>query len=163
MRLLTHSHLPNGESTVRLLLLLRPCPESNIADLKYDNCGVPSNWTDTYTDCVPDGDGNYPNGTCPDLDHPAPEGYDWTESKTYTRYAMMRDALLAVNRTIFYSLCDWGQADVNSWGNKTGNSWRISGDITGIQSSHDALQRCLLTCLQRSGTVFLRLRMRTAS
>lgn len=46
----------------------------------------------------------------------------------------MRDALLGVNRTILYSLCDWGQADVNTWGNETGNSWRISGDITGKPS-----------------------------
>ncbi|KAJ6045934.1 Aldolase-type TIM barrel [Penicillium canescens] len=104
--------------------------EWGIDYLKYDNCGVPSSWKDTYTYCVPDGDGNYPNGTCPDLHDPAPEGYDWTQSKTYTRYVAMRDALLNVDRTIFYSLCDWGQADVNSWGNKTGNSWRMSGDIT---------------------------------
>lgn len=44
----------------------------------------------------------------------------------------MRDALLGVNRTILYSLCDWGQADVNDWGNQTGNSWRMSGDIQGM-------------------------------
>ncbi|KAJ5318129.1 Aldolase-type TIM barrel [Penicillium antarcticum] len=104
--------------------------EWGIDYLKYDNCGVPSNWTDTYTDCVPDGNGNFPNGTCPDIDNLAPEGYDWTKSKTYTRYVAMRDALLNADRTILYSLCDWGQADVNSWGNKTGNSWRMSGDIT---------------------------------
>lgn len=41
----------------------------------------------------------------------------------------MRDALLAQNRTILYSLCEWGQADVEEWGNITGNSWRMSGDI----------------------------------
>jgi hypothetical protein len=40
---------------------------------KYDNCGVPSNWTDEYTYCVPDGDGPYPDGTCPDLTNPAPD------------------------------------------------------------------------------------------
>jgi len=42
----------------------------------------------------------------------------------------MRDALLAQNRTILYSLCEWGQADVETWGNETGNSWRVTGDIT---------------------------------
>jgi alpha-galactosidase len=42
----------------------------------------------------------------------------------------MRDALEAQNRTILYSLCEWGQADVEAWGNETGNSWRMSGDIT---------------------------------
>lgn len=43
----------------------------------------------------------------------------------------MRDALVSVeaDRTILFSLCDWGQADVNAWGNETGNSWRMSGDI----------------------------------
>jgi alpha-galactosidase len=47
----------------------------------------------------------------------------------------MRDALLDQNRTILYSLCDWGQADVNTWGNGTGNSWRMSGDISGMSMS----------------------------
>jgi alpha-galactosidase len=41
----------------------------------------------------------------------------------------MRDALLAEKRTILYSLCEWGDADVWAWGNETGNSWRMSGDI----------------------------------
>ncbi|KAK5797380.1 hypothetical protein VI817_003671 [Penicillium citrinum] len=109
--------------------------EWGIDYLKYDNCGVPSNWTDKYTDCVPDGRGNFPNGTCPDIENPAPKGYDWTSSKTFERYTAMRDALLGVNRTILYSLCDWGQADVNTWGNETGNSWRISGDITANENS----------------------------
>ncbi|KAJ5365991.1 Aldolase-type TIM barrel [Penicillium concentricum] len=103
--------------------------EWGIDYLKYDNCGVPSDWEDTYNDCVPD-KGNFPNGTCPDLTKPAPEGYDWKTSKTYQRYTAMRDALLNVDRTIFYSLCDWGYADVNTWGNQTGNSWRMSLDIT---------------------------------
>jgi alpha-galactosidase len=47
----------------------------------------------------------------------------------------MRDALLAQNRTILYSLCDWGIADVDIWGNATGNSWRMSGDIAPEWSS----------------------------
>ncbi|KAJ5908670.1 hypothetical protein N7495_001352, partial [Penicillium taxi] len=104
--------------------------EWGIDYLKYDNCGVPSDWEDTYSACVPDGNDINTNGTCVDITNPAPDGYDWTTSKTFTRYADMRDALLSVNRTILYSLCDWGYADVNTWGNKTGNSWRISGDIT---------------------------------
>jgi alpha-galactosidase len=41
----------------------------------------------------------------------------------------MRDALLAQNRTILYSLCEWGNANVQTWGNQTGSSWRHSGDI----------------------------------
>lgn len=42
---------------------------------------------------------------------------------------MMRDALERQNRTMLYSLCQWGQADVTKWGNDTANSWRMSGDI----------------------------------
>ncbi|PYH90096.1 alpha-galactosidase aglB [Aspergillus ellipticus CBS 707.79] len=100
--------------------------------LKYDNCGVPDNLTDTYTYCVPDStDGSFfPNGTCVNLTDAAPAGYNWATSTTAKRYMRMRNALLSVNRTILYSLCDWGQADVNDWGNETGNSWRMSGDIT---------------------------------
>lgn len=121
--------LLNGELTVRFLYDLNQHTTSNGTDLKYDNCGVPSNWTDQYNYCVPEGSGSHPNGTCPNLSNPAPPGYDWTQSNTFKRYIRMRDALLNVNRTILYSLCDWGQADVNSWGNQTGNSWRMSGDI----------------------------------
>jgi alpha-galactosidase len=59
----------------------------------------------------------------------APPGYDWSTSNTAERYRIMRGALLAQNRTILYSLCEWGEAQVESWGNATGNSWRISNDI----------------------------------
>lgn len=41
----------------------------------------------------------------------------------------MRDALNKTGRPIFYSICNWGQDDVYLWGNKTGNSWRTTGDI----------------------------------
>ena len=101
--------------------------------LKYDNCYVPSNWTDEYVACVPDQwqvYGPYVNGTCTVTNLTAPTGYDWGTSNTAERYRIMRDALLAQNRTILYSLCEWGQADVEVWGNTTGNSWRMSGDIT---------------------------------
>ncbi|KAH8661506.1 putative alpha-galactosidase B [Tricladium varicosporioides] len=100
---------------------------------KYDNCYVPSNWTDQYTACVPDQwqkYGPYDNGTCAKSSSDAPAGYDWSASNTARRFAIMRDALLAQNRTILYSLCEWGHADVTAWGNSTGNSWRMSGDIT---------------------------------
>lgn len=54
-----------------------------------------------------------------------------SRSNTSIRYVQMRDALLDQNRTILFSLCDWGNADVNDWGNSTGNSWRTTGDISG--------------------------------
>lgn len=99
--------------------------------LKYDNCWPPANWTDRYAACLPDSDySHFHNGTCEKTDRTAPPGYDWSTSKTALRYRLMRDALLAQNRTILYSICEWGWADVCSWGNETGNSWRMSGDIT---------------------------------
>lgn len=69
------------------------------------------------------------------MDNPPPDDYDWSTSDTAQRYAAMRDALLQQNRTILFSICDWGKADVQVWGNQTGASWRMSGDI----------QRMLLT------------------
>ncbi|XMA15190.1 hypothetical protein WAI453_007981 [Rhynchosporium graminicola] len=98
--------------------------------LKYDNCGVPWDWNDQYSACMPEFSGGpFPNGTCPNISNPAPKGYDWATSNSTKRYSIMRDALLAQNRTIQYALCNWGLAGVDSWGNKTGSSWRSTGDI----------------------------------
>ncbi|KAK4551724.1 hypothetical protein LTR86_010960 [Recurvomyces mirabilis] len=77
--------------------------------LKYDNCYVPGNWSDASA---------------------SGDNYDYSTSNTAERYRIMRDALVAQNRTILYSLCEWGQANVWTWGNETGNSWRTTGDIT---------------------------------
>ena len=41
----------------------------------------------------------------------------------------MRDALLATNSKILYSLCNWGADSVWTWGSRVRNSWR-EGDIT---------------------------------
>jgi alpha-galactosidase len=99
--------------------------------LKYDNCNVPSNWTNQYTICVPDDDSyDATNGSCPTTPTSAPPGYDWSTSNTARRYQIMRDALLAQNRTILFSLCEWGTAGVDEWGAEMGNSWRMSGDIS---------------------------------
>jgi alpha-galactosidase len=46
-----------------------------------------------------------------------------------TRYTAMRDALAATGRPIVYSLCNWGNASVWTWGAGTGNLWRTTGDI----------------------------------
>ncbi|RYC60802.1 hypothetical protein CHU98_g5387 [Xylaria longipes] len=99
--------------------------------LKYDNCNVPSNWTDECNACVYNRNepGDYVNGTCVDSDNYCPSGYDYNTSNSAERYAIMRDALQAQNRTILYSLCEWGTAGVEQWGNETGNSWRMSDDI----------------------------------
>ncbi|CAG8654174.1 6842_t:CDS:10 [Funneliformis caledonium] len=45
------------------------------------------------------------------------------------RYQVMRDALNATGRPIFYSICEWGRSSPHLWGNSVGNSWRTTGDI----------------------------------
>ncbi|KAI5358344.1 Putative glycoside hydrolase family 27/36, glycoside hydrolase, family 27, aldolase-type TIM barrel [Septoria linicola] len=57
------------------------------------------------------------------------DGVDYSTSKTAGRYNAMRDALASQNRTILYSLCNWGQNQVWTWGNETGSSWRTTNDI----------------------------------
>ena len=48
---------------------------------------------------------------------------------SYKRYDTMAKALNATGRDIVYSLCNWGEDFVMSWGVSIANSWRISGDI----------------------------------
>ena len=45
------------------------------------------------------------------------------------RYPVMRDALNATGRQIFYSMCEWGVEDPATWAADVGNSWRTTGDI----------------------------------
>ncbi|MET7451680.1 RICIN domain-containing protein [Streptomyces sp. NPDC005574] len=52
-----------------------------------------------------------------------------------TRYTAMRDALTATGRPILFSLCNWGQENVWTWGADVGNSWRTTGDISASYSS----------------------------
>ncbi|ORY13416.1 glycoside hydrolase superfamily [Clohesyomyces aquaticus] len=102
--------------------------EWGIDYLKYDNCNVPANWTDACRGCVPE-NRSLINGTCVDQQELCPSGFDYSKSLTAERFRIMRDALLAQNRTILYSLCEWGEAGVQQWGKDVGASWRMSGDI----------------------------------
>ena len=97
-----------------------------------DNCNVPDDQQDEYIACNADYAKTDSNGTCSvDLEpRLSPPGYDWSTSKSAQRFNAMRDALAKQDRTILYSLCIWGTADVFSWGNDTGVSWRMSNDIT---------------------------------
>ena len=45
------------------------------------------------------------------------------------RYDAMRDALAATGRPIVFSMCEWGEDSVWTWGAATGNLWRTTGDI----------------------------------
>jgi len=102
--------------------------------LKYDNCGVPQSLNDPCISCNGDPDPQYydqlDNGTCINKEGICPPGYDYSSTPTANRYRAMRDALVDQNRTILYSLCEWGTEDVWTWGNETGNSWRTTLDIS---------------------------------
>ncbi|KAJ4367262.1 hypothetical protein N0V83_006843 [Neocucurbitaria cava] len=110
--------------------------------LKYDNCNVPAPWHDRYRWWPENWQGGPLNenqtagGQGESAPVPAPPDYDWTTSKSFDRYRIMRDSLLATNRTIEYSQCAWGHAHIDEWGNTTGHSWRIWGDIYPIWLSH---------------------------
>lgn len=52
-----------------------------------------------------------------------------TQERALDRYPPMRDALLSVQRPIFFSLCEWGRERVATWGRAVGNSWRTTKDI----------------------------------
>jgi alpha-galactosidase len=46
------------------------------------------------------------------------------------RYPRMTEALRKQNRTIFYSICQWGEEEIPTWGKEFGNSWRTTLDIS---------------------------------
>ncbi|RDI78301.1 hypothetical protein Vi05172_g11760 [Venturia inaequalis] len=111
--------------------------EMGIDYLKYDNCGVPADQLDECRYCP------QLNGTCkPGKTEPwetadripheyriCAKDYDYTKSISYQRFTRMRDAVAKSNRPMLFSLCQWGQADVKTWGNATAQSWRTTVDI----------------------------------
>lgn len=98
--------------------------------LKYDNCNFPQDWNDQYQWCIQDRSSNVGNnGTCSDIKNPAPSNYDWSTSNSAKRFNRMRDALSKQSRTIQLSMCIWGTADIQTWANGTGSSYRMSDDI----------------------------------
>lgn len=44
----------------------------------------------------------------------------------------MRDQLAKQDRIVQFSICAWGHQHVDHWGNATGQSWRMWGDIYPI-------------------------------
>ncbi|EJF65552.1 glycoside hydrolase [Dichomitus squalens LYAD-421 SS1] len=81
--------------------------------LKYDNCNVPSNWTDAAT----------------------PPDNDWYNSNSAIRYRQMTAALNQTGKPVHFSLCIWGDANVWEWGDRVGHSWRMTGDVSASWSS----------------------------
>eukprot|EP00262_Sarcandra_glabra_P007140 TRINITY_DN19741_c0_g3_i1.p1 TRINITY_DN19741_c0_g3~~TRINITY_DN19741_c0_g3_i1.p1 ORF type:complete len:262 (+),score=37.13 TRINITY_DN19741_c0_g3_i1:164-949(+) len=51
-------------------------------------------------------------------------------SKPTVRYPVMTRALMKTGRPIFFSLCEWGDLHPALWGDKVGNSWRTTNDIS---------------------------------
>lgn len=136
MKQWTREHGRNGASIVCLGFQRFKTPHKvTRADVKYDNCNVPATWNDEYRWWPENWNGGPPNedqsagGSGESNAVPAPSGYDWATSNTFKRYKIMSDALLATNRTIEYSQCAWGHGHVDEWGNLTGHSWRMWGDI----------------------------------
>jgi len=63
---------------------------------------------------------------------------DWCSSTgedAQTEYTKIGNALRSSGRAILFSLCDWGQSNVWTWGPGVGNMWRTTGDITDTWSS----------------------------
>ncbi|KAG9252684.1 glycoside hydrolase superfamily [Emericellopsis atlantica] len=99
--------------------------------VKVDNCNIPETWAqDLWNGCHPDYDRPWgQNGTCADMTRQPPEWWNWKWSSQKVRHDRMRDALAKLNRTIVLSICNWGQAHVEQWGNETAVSWRMTDDI----------------------------------
>ncbi len=58
---------------------------------------------------------------------------DWCSSTgidAQTEYTKISNALKSSGRAIVFSLCDWGQSNVWTWGPSVGNLWRTTGDIS---------------------------------
>jgi len=52
-----------------------------------------------------------------------------------TSYTAMSRALNQTSRKIHFNMCEWGRENPWEWGNDVAQSWRMSGDHTGIWSS----------------------------
>ena len=58
--------------------------------------------------------------------------YDWCNHRDINpkgAYRLMRDALRASGRPIFFSMCEWGSNKPWLWAEEIGHSWRTTGDI----------------------------------
>ena len=67
------------------------------------------------------------------------------------RYPVMRDALNATGRPIFFSMCEWGVEDPATWAMPVGNSWRTTGDF---QDKFARLAVCFLCAKLHTNNAF---------
>jgi len=101
---------------------------------------VPDWWIDSCFSCIPDTTfgQDFVNGTCTATSDEfrlcnngwPTDGINYTASYTALRYRIMQNALEQQNRTILYSLCEWGTNEPWTWGNATANSWRTTDDVS---------------------------------
>ena len=81
--------------------------------------------------------------------------YDWCSASVMFKpedehavYQIMGDALRATGRPIVFSLCQYGQQSVQTWGAQVGgNLWRTTGDISDTWQSMSRLGFDLQTAL----------------
>ncbi|TXG57441.1 hypothetical protein EZV62_018754 [Acer yangbiense] len=52
------------------------------------------------------------------------------DTRPTIRYQVMSSALKKTRRSIFFSMCEWGDMRPALWGSKVGNSWRTTDDIS---------------------------------
>ena len=67
------------------------------------------------------------------------------------RYSAMGDALAQRNRTILYSLCQWGESQPWLWAESIGNTFRTTADITHRFDGYDPRCPCTTTNCTRFG------------
>ena len=70
----------------------------------------------------------------------ASQVYDNTRDTMVAAYAKMGNALLNSSRKIFFSLCQYGNHNVEEWGESVGgNLWRTTGDINDSWQSMERI------------------------
>ena len=86
--------------------------------------------------------------------------YDWcntTNINAKGAYQLMRDALQAAGRPIFFSMCEWGDNHPWRWAKGIGDSWRIGPDIwCSFDSTHvfpTYIQCSIIDCINRNDSL----------
>lgn len=62
--------------------------------------------------------------------------YSQSDADITPRFAAMSEALDSLNRSVVYSICEWGVGtNLGTWSAEYGETWRISNDIQDNWSS----------------------------
>ena len=86
--------------------------------------------------------------------------YDWcntTNVNAQGAYQLMRDAIQAAGRPLFFSICEWGDNHPWRWAKGIGDSWRIGPDIwCSFDSTHvfpTYIQCSIIDCINRNDSL----------